>query len=247
MNNKNISKTFTFLLLSILLLTFTQCISNAPIQGEVGKSADTTPGRHPGGGIDIDIPVFDPDTGEAVKPPKTVEETLNQTQVAVGMRNHEQLLQTYSVLTGVSPTHATIIKSYNELKDSLPTDNEVKVFLAANQVAVLRLASEFCSLLVDNNVINNIATNRSVVWRQFDFNQRLSLFNKTQKQIIIDGIIESFWGGVLSSNEKASAEMKLLELMDQLSMGETDNSAGTRKVIKGACSAALASTYVTLI
>jgi len=237
----------TFFLLAILLITFTQCISNAPIQGQVGTSSEATPGRQPGGDIDIEVPEFDPDTGEIAKPPKTVEETLNQTQVAVGIRNHEQLLQTYSVLTGVDTGHANIVKAYSDLKDSLPTDNDVKVFLAANQVAVLRLAAEFCSLLVDNAAINNVATNRSAIWGNFDFNRRLTLFNQTQKLEIASKMINSFWGGVLTMEENASAESKFLELMDQLSVGESDNGAGTRKVIKGACSAALASAYVTLI
>lgn len=226
MNKNIIFKIVIFVLLAVMLGTFTHCISNAPVSG--GGSS----GSH----------------SNSVLTPPTPEEEINQAQVAVGIKDREQLLNSYSVLTGISTMNTNVQGVYSQVEATLPTDNQVKVFLASNQVAVMRLAAEFCTLVVDNDAINAVPTNRATIWPGFNFNLTLNSFDTAQRQAIIDGMISAFWGdGMLTQEELAQAEDEFLTLMQDLTAAEPNTAASTRKVIKGACTAALASAYVILI
>lgn len=222
MNNIKYYKIGTIILLSILLVTFTQCLSNSPERESVERKPSSTP---------IDIP-------------KSEEQVLNLAQVSVGIRNHEQLLHTYAELTNISPTNASVVTVYKDIEGSLPTNNDVKVFSAANQVAITRLAAEFCSLLIDN-----ASTTRSQIFSTFNIDTvTLTSVTEQRKVDAITSMMNLFWGeGLLSSEEFDAAGEEILILVNKLAVGEANSVAGSKKVFKGACTAILASAYVTLI
>jgi hypothetical protein len=237
MKNKNFAKASVVVLLATMLVTFTHCLSNAPVSG-TGTAAKRSPSSSPSDVVDAPAPT-----------PSQPEQVLNLAQVEVGMRNHEQLLYTFSELTGVSTMNSNIQSVYTQVEGSLPTNNDVKTFLAPNQVAIARLGAEFCSLLIDNASIGGVMTRRQEIWPAFGFDTiTLANFNQSLQMMFAQNMIHAFWGeDVLSPEEEDMAIDELLNLMNNLAMGESTNNAGMKKVIKGACTSALSSAYVTMM
>lgn len=225
MKTKFQMKLVVFSLLGVMLFTFTHCLSNAPVEGDAS--------RKPSSFSNVTPPTPTPSTPEAV---------INTAQVEIGVKTFEEIYQTFSAVTGVPENQGNVLGVYRNVVDSLPTSSDVKGFLPANQVAIAKLASEFCTQLVDTN-----NGNRAGIWPGAEYNQTLANFNVGRRMTIIQNMLDAFWGmDVVSDAERAMAEDELLNLMDLLDDNETNTSANTRKVIKGACTVALSSAYVVM-
>lgn len=237
MKNKIFAKAFVVTFLSLMLVTFTHCLSNAPVSGT--GATKRSPSSASSNVVDT------PAAPTASRP----EQVLNLAQVEVGVKNHEQLLYTYSELTGISAMNNSIKTTYNQVASSLPSSNDVKTFLAPNQVAITRLAAEYCGLLIDNTVVDGIPTRRQEIWPAFGFNVTLANFNQSQQIMVLTNMIHAFWGtDILTPEEEDSAIDELMALMNNLAVGEsTTSTASTNKIIKGACTSALSSAYVSVM
>ncbi len=88
----------------------------------------------------------------------------SEVPVDVGIKNFDQINNTMSELTGVLPNDANIQRVYTEVEVQLPTDNNIRSFLPAQQVAITKLATEYCNSLVDNAAL------RSRIWTNLNFN-----------------------------------------------------------------------------
>ena len=219
--HRMIIKLTSLALLLVMTAVFTQCVpKNA---GQVGSSSSQKP------------PVSDPGCKDCV-----TEETI----VAEGVKNFEQLRHTFAALTGIAPNNAAIMTVFGQISTSLPTTNDIKVFQTANQLAVTKLAYAFCSNMIDNAAL------RPNLWPN-SFALHLALpavaFTASNRIILIDDLIESAWGGVISDQEKALAEEEFDQLIDDLLVGEMATAISTRNVLKGLCTAALSSAHVTLL
>jgi hypothetical protein len=134
-------------------------------------------------------------------------------------------------------------RTYNDLEVQLPTDNNVKAFLSANQVAITKLAAEYCDVLVDSGTL------RTGVWPGFNFNgtPNAVLTNNAQKIGLIDQTLNRFWG-VNVGGDRSTSQLEMLSLMNDLLQGENLGSANTtRTTVKGVCTAALSTAHVTLM
>lgn len=219
MNNKHY-KIAAFILLSVIVGSFTHCVQNTPIGGSSVSSSSRSPSGSP--------------------PPPTPEQVLNQAQVEVGLKNFEQLNYTFSELTGIQV--GTVNATYNSVEATLPTDNQVKVLQSSNQVAITRLAAEYCSLLAGN------ATQRDRVFGPGTFVNIVP--NNVNKRVLIENMTDAFWGeGVVEQVELDQARAMLIDLFDDIvSMDAAPNAtATTNKAVRGVCTAALSSAYVTLM
>jgi hypothetical protein len=63
---------------------------------------------------------------------------------------------------------------------------------------------------------------------------------------LIDGVAKAFWSDMVPLNELQMSEDELKVLISDLSMGVPDNNAEALKIVKGVCTSALSSAYVTL-
>jgi hypothetical protein len=223
--NTKFHKSALVVLLILMAGVFTHCVNNPT--SNVNERGPAGFGPAP--------------TGPTVRSP---EQILSQTQAEIGVRNHEQLLQTFSVLTGVNSADNRIMTVYRQVENTLPTENDPKSYQASQQVAVSRLAAEFCFVLIEDA---NLAAMRSQLWPGFNFTIPLGNFNLGLRQQIARGFINGFWGeGLLSLQDEQAAEDEMLELMAELAAGEVNNAANLRRVIRGACTAALSSGHVVL-
>jgi hypothetical protein len=89
---------------------------------------------------------------------------------------------------------------------------------------------------------------RSIIWPTFNFNgvPTVSL-GMASRDVLIDEVIEVFWGGIVTSEEKSLATDDLHQLIDDLLLNEANTATTTRNVVKGVCTTVLASAHVTLL
>lgn len=222
--------------LLLLLLSFNHCVlqpkaTKKPADGSSTSQQNTNnTGNTGNGNSDPADPVVDP--------PNIVLE-----EVDVGVKNFEQVLETMSVLTGVDANVNSVSNTYEDLKTQLPTNNDIKTFLPAHQVAVTKLAAEYCDELVDDNNL------RGSIWPGFNFGGTpTNSLNANGRANVINQAIDKFWGmGTVSAADKNAAIVELQILVADLIANEANNSATTRTVVKGVCIATLATARVTLL
>ena len=239
MNKRSIKIISTISTVLILLLGYNHCV----VQQNNGKNKSSS--------SESDSSTSTPTAAANDTLPETIEDQnvenpniiVAQT-VEVGVKNYEQILNTMAVLTGVSLEDREIRNTYADVKDQLPTSNDIKSFQSANQVAILKLASEFCNELVNSEEL------RSNIWREFNFGQRpSSILNADGWDFIIERSIDHFW--MISEEEysiKVSAQAELSSLITDLLAEETqDSSAVTRDIVKGVCISTLGSIHAVML
>ncbi len=164
--------------------------------------------------------------------------------VKAGLRNFNQINATMSTLTGVPRTNATVRTEFvTNLATSLPTDNDVKAFLGSQQVAVFKLAVEYCDALVKDTTL------RAQVFGTFNFAATPAVaFNAAGKQAVAEALVGKFWGKDLTSlPAHAESTDEVVALLDALLQGKTMTTvAVTPAVVTATCAATLASAPVTI-
>lgn len=226
-NNKKLTIKLTVIaLLGVVIFTFTNC--GQQIATEIGN----------GGGRSHST--YEPTDAE----PTDEGQIINQLQVTTGVKNHEQILHTMAALTGVDAfANNTLMNVYRQVEASLPTNNDIKVYTATQQVAVTKLAAEFCVAVTAN------ATLRNNVWPVLTntYGQASGIaFDANNEELFITQTINSFWGGVLSADELSMAKAEFRTLIDEL-INNQNTTAATQRTVRGVCMAALSSAYVTLL
>lgn len=249
-NNKRVTKGLVLILLSMILFTFTHC-QPGNYEGEGGPAEQ--PGRKP-------TSVKEKPPVPEVEAPKDEEEVVNVAQISVGVRNHEQLLHTFAELTGIPFTNRSVQDNYHVLLNTLPLNNDLRGFLAPNQLAITRFAAVFCAILVTQETVEEramanalyVPTNRSKIW--FDnkeFWGQLSNYPLERRRVVLQRMLNAFFGeDLLSDEEYQRAEDELMALWaslaeEELARGERYHS--TERVVTAACTVALASAYTTLL
>lgn len=224
MNNKNIFKIVLIVMLIGMIGAFTHCVPQ--VAKEIGN----------GGGFSSNY------SGPSSNTPKDEGQIINEIQVTTGIKNHEQILHTMGAVTGIDPySNNGIMNIYRQVELSLPTDNDIKIFSSTQQVAVTKLAAEFCQVLV------NDGTRRALIWpgQNFGGTPAASLANRT---VFIDQTISAFWGPMLTNEELEIAHDDLNALIDALNTAQAGLPAPTTlNTIRGICTAALSSAYITLL
>lgn len=175
-------------------------------------------------------------------PPVDVVE-IRREQPVVGIKNFEQVFYTMASLTGVPPTNTNVVRVYDEVSTQLPTENDIKTFAPSNHVGVLKLAAEFCDLMIENG------TYRSAAYPGFNFNQTpTQVLNTAGREMVVQQSIDHFFGlGVLSPEEQGMIRGEFQGLITTLLANTNLNqSATTRMVVKGLCVASLGSVHLNL-
>ncbi len=177
----------SIILLIAVLLSFNQCVVK-----NLGKKTNTSSSlgvSAPAPG-DSDTPDID---AEKELPDNLTLPAMNLPEseiVDVGIKNFEQINQTMSDLTGVSTTETNVARVYTEVEYQLPNDNNIKTFLPSHQVAITKLAAEYCHVLMEN------ATLRSRIWPNLNFSDTpVRVFTTTNKGTIVDTTLLHFLKG----------------------------------------------------
>jgi hypothetical protein len=241
----NLHHKFTWKLLSIILLViimmaFNQCVvqqyNTAPGQLDLGVVS-------PGGNDSMPTP--DVPAGGSSEFIETGATDVAKLSSSIGVKDFEEIYMSFVVLTGINLANESGIRNlFNNLNSQLPTDNDVKAFMTSQQVAVIKLAGEFCHRLFENSTYYN------AFFTNFNINQTPNQgLNEAGKLLMVNDFINRFWGlGVQPPLVEDNARNALMVLIDDLKMGENLNATSvTRKIAKGVCTSLLASAPVTLL
>lgn len=163
-------------------------------------------------------------------------------ELEVGVKNFDQINMTMSQLTGIPTSDQKILAIFKDSSIQLPSDNSIKTFMPSMQVAITKLATEYCDRLVETDDA------RKVIWPTLNFTQGPSqTLTSANKVILIDETVNRFLGP-LDATSINNARTELLALYDMIIAGENmSSSLTTKKVVKGICVASLSSAYVTLL
>lgn len=230
--------------LASILVAFNQCTiekKSTNKRSTASTSTSEAPSTATGDSSDIETDSELPD-GLVMPPMNSPTESSELDTIDVGVKNFEQIFLSMAAVTGVNPTTTAVQNVYREIVVQLPADNNLKSFLPANQVAITKLAAEFCEVLVET------ATLRVVVWPTINFGQTpTQVFNATNKTLIVNQAIDRFMPP-MSSQVRVLTVNELTKLFDELLTGENlSSSVTTRKVVKGMCISTLASAQSTLL
>lgn len=233
MNKKLYFKLAIIGLLTLMVGTFTHCVQNTPLGGSNASSSSRNPSSTPTA--------------------QTPEQVLNQAQLDMGIRNFEQINYTFSELTGVPVSTNAINNTFNAVTSTLPTGNDAKVLQASNQVAVTRLASEYCNQLITVGTFN---ANRNTLFGAGLFSTSYNNLTSAQVQSFVNQTTNAFWGqGTIDQVELDAARDELLMLFSEIGDAESATnkastnitSGATSKSVRAVCTAALSSAYVIMM
>ena len=164
-----------------------------------------------------------------------------------GLRNFARINETMAAVTGVDPNRSGPREAFADLSESLPVDYDLRSFSSSNQVAISKLALEYCDGLVEDPALR-----QAFFGSGFDFDAPVptAFAGQAERDLIIDALV----AGVLNTNvanQPSLAEVApvLDNLIDQLTAGCSAATCGagvTRNVVKGVCAAVLASAGTTV-
>ncbi len=70
----------------------------------------------------------------------------------IGVRTFDEINATLSTITGVPMSDPTIETTYDQIRQSLPTVEDVEAFLSSHQMAIAQLSILYCAALIDDPV-----------------------------------------------------------------------------------------------
>lgn len=169
---------------------------------------------------------------------------VEQVFVKAGMRNYAQINATMSLLTGVPRSNATVSQVFTaNLTTALPTDNDIKSFLGSQQVAVFKLAVEYCDAMIkDANISRTFFGTVTVTGAPS------AVFSAQGKTAVADVFVTKFWGKNLESLPAHDQNVAMATgLIDQLLANkDLNNAAVTPPVLTGTCAGILSAAPVTM-
>jgi hypothetical protein len=182
---------------------------------------------------------------EPIWPAITYDYTNAEVMPTNGVRDFARVNETLGVMTGVDPGDPTIQGLYNQLQQQLPSGPDIRTFVSSNQVGVVKLALEYCTALVDTPADRDALFGAS---NPFDWNAAPAVAFlddgvNDNRLLITDPLVSTLNGAGLSVQpDYVDLETELLELIDSLVVdcGACD-AAATQNIVKGACTAAMAS------
>ncbi len=174
---------------------------------------------------------------ETIAPPTPPAPPADVPEPDVGVRTFSQVHDTMSVLTGISQGDSDIRNRYNDLRDQLPPNSNVLGFGAAQQIAIQRLATTYCGeITVSNSRCRNF----------FNINDCL-VVNANAKGAIADTVYNKIIGNNLANQpDSASTTAQFVQMMDDLNCANGCNGDQGRQVLQAVCTAALASSAVSI-
>jgi hypothetical protein len=167
---------------------------------------------------------------------------------SVGHKDFEQIYMSMSIVTGIDVQDESGIRSrYTILNSQLPADNSIKNFGTAHQIAVIKLASEFCDRFINNSSYYQDA----LPGINFNTSYAQQLYNGNNTKIdLIQKMINKFWGvNVQPDTVVQSAINENIQLITDVQGEESDpDSQNTgRKAGKAVCTSLLSSAPITLL
>ncbi|MGI9304042.1 MAG: hypothetical protein ACR2RB_15275 [Gammaproteobacteria bacterium] len=148
-----------------------------------------------------------------------------------GLRLFSQLNDSFAAVTGVDPQTPAVLAVFNEVKTQLPTEADPRTFVTGNQMAIQRLAVEYCIALVDSPVLRN----------QFFGAFPATIVNQADKALIAGQLYNNMLGiNLVDQPARGGVTNEISKLMTDLGCVASCDAALTETVTKASCTAVLA-------
>ncbi len=159
-----------------------------------------------------------------------------------GMKTSEQLLISFAALTGIPASNNAVNTTYVSVKSQLPYENAMSSFQASSQMAVFKLASEFCLELAKD------AMKRGAFAPGLNFALApAAAYTPAVRSAMINAFMSKFWGeGLSNSPDRSEALSTYQDLLSSLMPGAPESTTpasatGTASIFSGVCAGVLAS------
>ncbi|WP_123638556.1 LamG domain-containing protein [Marinimicrobium koreense] len=175
------------------------------------------------------------------EPPAPGSPPVIEDQPRLGLRSFAAINATLSTATGIPATTASVVGTYEKVRQQLPTAPQVDGFVAAHQMGVTQLAVAYCSALTADS------DKRSDYYAGFDFSAGVSgAFDTDGRSAVIEPLLKHLLAAEIEGQPLASqadpvvlrTEMNdLIDLM-AVSGGDAERS---RTIVTALCAATLGS------
>ncbi len=166
-----------------------------------------------------------------------------------GLRNFERANATMAEVTGVDPNTSAIRDTFGNIREQLPGGFDLRTFTSSNQIAVSKLALEYCDQLVDSPTLRNEFFGASPAF-PFDSPATTAFASQADRDRIIGSINDRILGEAIANQpDLADVRTELDALIDELTVGcdaVSCDAERTRTVVKAVCAAVLSSAGVTV-
>lgn len=170
----------------------------------------------------------------------------------IGLRTFEEISASMSVITGVSQNHPDVVATYENVKQALPTKEDIMTFSSAHQMAITQLGIEYCNALVEDAGLRT-----ALFGSTFDFNEpdMAVAFSSARRDMILDPLLTRVMNADPNGNpvnlgtqpDLATVKTELNALIDRLiTCGNSCPADRTKTVVKAVCAAAISNATLLL-
>jgi Concanavalin A-like lectin/glucanases superfamily len=152
---------------------------------------------------------------------------------AIGVRTFSQVNSTMASLTGIDPGNATVAQRFAELRDSLPSTNDVLAFSSAQQIAIQQLATTYCG-----EIANNAGTCSGFFGT--------CAIDGNAKDSVATTLYDAFIGQNIATQPAAAGfTSEIVRMIDDLGCAAGCTGATAQTALQATCAATLSSGAVT--
>ena len=180
-------------------------------------------------------------------PPGPVTAAVNPPQPDIGLRTFDELNATYSKITGVPVTNASVAATFANVKQQLPTVESVDAFSASAQTGIAQLAIAYCSAMVDDDSLRNSFFGVSI-----NPKQSAAYFSAdANRTAVVNAIASKAINTNLTTQPSATfVDTVIRKLLGTIATNTgsdpNDSTQGAGNAMKAACGAALGSAATTM-
>ena len=165
----------------------------------------------------------------------------------IGMRTFDEINATLSTITGVPMSDSAIAQTYDQIRQSLPTVEDIEAFLSSHQMAIAQLSILYCDALMDDTTL------RANTFPGFPFTSNVTTAYPANQDLLLDPLLDRVLGTTANfigtQPDRTTAKTELEELINGIPADPTRpglaNGGGdqvrTRTIAKSACAALLGS------
>ena len=187
-------------------------------------------------------------------PPVPGAEVFGDPVPVLGMRSFARVNASMAAVTGVDPIASGVDATYLELEQQLPSTNDLRSFVSANQVGIAKLGVEYCDAVVEDVAPGGLRERFFAGATGFGWTDlpSVAFADPANVDLITDPILDRIIGAGLRGTVAGNPARDEVELvLDQLVVDLLGSCGGasepicddvyTRSMVKGLCAAALAS------
>lgn len=170
-----------------------------------------------------------------------------------GIRTFEQINNTMAALTGVDPTTTAVLTTFNNIRQQLPSEPDIKGFLSSQQTALSRLALDYCDAMVESQPLRDAFFGTTPAF-EFAAAPATAFSTQAKKDLVMTKLVSNMVGVNIATQPVATELTPALQTVidGMLASCRTTttinctNATRTRAIVKAACASVLSSAAILI-